>query len=152
MHSHILKYQGYISQFADCPPSTYQEIDKVAYRWVESISDTNSFIPVLMINPIRKLENEDDSCKGYALSMFDTKEGAFQKYKNLVKRKPNLKNTFGTKIAELALSKDDGVASEADNNNYTHFSFHEYSAIDLSKKIINIVHEFTFDENGNFKS
>ncbi len=149
MNSKKLKYQKYTNELLNCPPITYKEIEASVFRWVFTECDDNSFIPVLIIDPARQLGDEDKTCEGYALSMFEQEKGAYQKYKKLVKNKPHLKANFGTKIAELQLLMSEGVSSEPEVNNYTHFNFHEYEGTNLPKKIVNIAN--IFDENGNFK-
>lgn len=149
MNSKKFKYQDYITKFHNCPPIVYNEKGIKAYRWVFSESDNNSFRPVLIIDPARQLGDDDKNCEGFALSMFEQEDSAYQKYKKLVRNRPHLKNNFGTMIAELQISPNDGVCSEPEENNYLHFNFHEYYYTDLSKKIVNIVD--IFDENGNFK-
>ena len=148
MNSKKFKYQDNITKFFNCPPNIYTEKEMLAFRWVFSECDNNSFKPVLIIDPVRQLGDEDKNCEGFALSMFENEEGAYEKYKKLVRNNPLLKYNFGTIIAELNLSLKDGVCSEAENK-YSHFNFHEYDETDLSKKIVNIVD--IFDENGNFK-
>ena len=147
MHSKKFKYQEYTEQLFNCPPDTYKEIDTRAFRWVFPECDANSFKPVALINPTRKFDNDDEKCSGYALSMFEQEEGAYKKYKKFVSNKPDLKNTFGTQIAELQLTINLGVA-EPESKGYTHFNFHEYKESDLSEKIIKIIE--IFDENGDF--
>ena len=88
-------------------------------------------------------------CMGYALSMFESEKGAFERYKKLVYARPELKETYGTIIAELDISINDGLVSALGQDKYTHFSFHEYEGIALSKKVINIAQ--IFKENGDFK-
>jgi hypothetical protein len=149
MHSKKFKYQNYIENFANCPPTLYREVNATAFRWVYIEQDEESFKPVLVHEPDRSLGAEDKTCMGYALSMFQSKEKAYQRYKKLVSKKTNLKESFGTEIAELQLSTNDGVSSKPDHDNYTHFSFHEYEGTMLSQKIINTTP--IFDENGNFK-
>lgn len=147
MHSKKLKYQKYISHFSNCPPLLYQEKEKIAFRWVFSACNEDSFKPVLIIQPARQLGDEDSTCGGYALSLFEEEDGAYQRYKKLVENKPHLKKILGTMIAKLKLDINEGVGSEA--GNYTHFNFHEYEETNLLKKIITIAD--IFDDDGNFK-
>lgn len=149
MNSKKFKYQDYISKLFNCPPDVYKEKEMTAFRWVFSECDINSFKPVLIIDPVRQLGDEDKNCEGFALSMFEQEDCAYQKYKKLVRNRPHLKNIFGTMIAEMKISLNDGVCSNPEINNYLHLNFHEYEETDLLKKIVNIVE--IFDENGNFK-
>lgn len=148
MHSKKFKYQEYLTRFSNCPPVECYEKDQNVFRWVFVECDENSFRPVSIIDPARQLGNDDKSCGGYALSMFEKKEGAYLKYKKIVSNKPQLKNTFGTMIAEISLSTEDGVCSESELKNYTHFNLHEYQGTDLPEKIVNITN--IFDINGKF--
>jgi hypothetical protein len=144
-----LKYQEFIDLYPNCPPNTYKEVTITAFRWAFTECDADSFKPVLVINPKRQLNSDDLKCMGYALSMFETEKGAFERYKKLVHARPILKETYGTVIAELNISINDGLASVLRQDKYTHFSFHEYEGVDLSEKIINIAQ--IFEENGDFK-
>lgn len=149
MHSKKFKYQEYLSKFSNCPPIEYCEKSQSVFRWVFVECDKNSFKPVLILEPARQLADDDKSCEGYALSMFEMQEGAYSKYKKLVRNKPQLKKNFGTIIAEINLSIEDGICSNPEVKNYSHFNLHEYEGTDLSKKVVNIID--IFDENGNFK-
>lgn len=149
MSSKKLKYQEFINQYSNCPPSTYKEENITAFRWVFAECDAESFKPVLVINPKRQLNTDDMKCMGYALSMFETEQGAYERYKKMVYARPLLKDTYGTFIAELAISTNDGLVSPLGQDKYTHFSFHQYESVDLSKKVVNIVQ--IFKENGEFK-
>jgi hypothetical protein len=149
MTSNKYKYQQDVDKLPNCPPTTYKEVGIVAFRWVHAQCGEDSFKPVLIMQPTRQLGDEDKTCEGYALSMFLEEEKAYEKYRKLVAKKTHLKEVFGTMIAALQLSKNEGVGSEPELDNYTHFNFHEYEGSDLLKKITNI--ENIFDENGNFK-
>lgn len=143
------KYQAFTHKFSNCPPKIYEGSNGAAYRWVFTKCDEESFKPVLIMSPTRQFDGDDLTCEGYALSMFEQEQGAFQKYKKLVSKKPLLKEIFGTMIAHLNLSAEEGVCSESEINNYTHFNFHEYEGTDLTKKVVTIVD--IFDKNGDFK-
>lgn len=148
MHSKKFKYQKYLDLYPNCPPDSYEEIEDNGFRWIFS-NDNDSFIPVLIINPVRQLGIDEKQCEGYALSMFKHEIGAYERYKKLVKARTKLKEVLGNKIAEINISKLDGIGSEPETNNFTHFNFHEYDGTDLSLKIVNITE--IFDRNGNFK-
>ncbi len=143
------KYQDYLNQFLDCPPKYFQEVERKAFRWVFDDCDEESFKPALILNPLRNLVGDTLKCLGYSLSLFNDKESALAKYQSLVKRKASLVESLGNKIAEFDIDKKDGVCSEPELQNFSHFSIHEYEGIDLSKKRINIVE--IFDSNGDFK-
>ena len=150
MHSQKMKYQEYLKQFSNCPPTEYKEVEMVAFRWVFENCGEESFIPILVINPLRKFDDNDMNCKGYGLSMFATEIGAYERYKKQIHKKPKLKETLGSLIAKIKILPIQGIGSEPENNNYTHFTFHEYEGTDLTKNIVDIIN--IFDENGNFKT
>ena len=149
MSSKKLKYQEFINEYPNCPPKVYKEESIKAFRWVFPECDAESFKPVLVINPKRQLNTNDMKCMGYALSMFETEKGAYERYKKIVHGRPLLRDTYGTFIAELDISIDNGLVSPLGQDKYTHFSFHQYESVDLSKKVVNIVQ--IFKENGEFK-
>ncbi len=129
------KYDIEISNFEDCPPKHYQEIDENAYRFVKNdINHPNNFLPVLLIKPkrINSMDSDSKKCQGYGLSLFNSKNNASKKLRSLINRKPNLANTLASCVAEGKLEKEHGVASEP--NSSGHFTFHEYDGIDLGPK------------------
>ena len=85
MSSKKLKYQEYTNKISNCPPISYKELDARVFRWVFPECDDSSFTPVLVIDPARQLGDDDKTCEGYALSMFEQEKGAYQKFKKLVK-------------------------------------------------------------------
>ncbi len=136
------KYQEYIDNLSiQCPPSDYVPKELQAFRFVFDASaqgSANNFIPVLIIKPSRHLYPDTPAarCQGYALSLFDTKENAEKRYSQLIKKRPALRKSLGTHLAEGFIDSTDGVVSEVDDNG--HFSLHEFVASDLTKKF-NIV-------------
>ena len=93
----------------------------------------------LLQSPKRALNlNHINRCKGYGLSLFDTSEGAIDRYQELIASKPNLIETLGNSLGEINLSFEDGIGSEPETNNNGHFTFHEYQKADLAKKIFQI--------------
>jgi hypothetical protein len=138
MHDMTYKYQLYLENIPDCPPENYSEINKSAFRWLhEEIDNDNNFKPVLLQSPKRALNmNHLNKCKGYGLSLFNTANGAIERYLDIIASKPNLIETFGNSLGEISLTNKDGVGSEPETNNNGHFTFHEYENTDLTKKII----------------
>jgi hypothetical protein len=132
------KYNLHLQNIPDCPPESYSEINKSAFRWLhEDVENDNNFRPVLLLSPKRALNlNHLNKCKGYGLSFFDTAKGAIDRYLELIASKPNLIEAFGNSLGEIALTIQDGVGSEPETNNNGHFTFHEYENADLMKKII----------------
>jgi hypothetical protein len=140
------KYQSYLENIPDCPPENYSEIAQSAFRWLhETIDNDNNFKPVLLQSPKRALNmNHLNRCKGYGLSLFDTPNGAIERYLELIASKPNLIETLGDSLGEISLALKDGVGSEPEANNNGHFTFHEYGNTDLSRKIIKFASINTF--------
>ncbi len=142
----IYKYQSYLENIPDCPPENYSEMAKSAFRWLhETLDNDNNFKPVLLQSPKRALNmNHLKRCKGYGLSLFDTANGAIERYFELVASKPNLIDTLGNSLGEVTLTSKDGVGSEPEANNNGHFTFHEYENTDLTTKIIKFAPINTF--------
>lgn len=155
MNSKKLKYQEFLEEFPNCPPSEFKEVEKVAYRWIHKPIIPTDFQPLNIISepPQRMLDDSDKMCMGYGLSMFDTFENSLARYKKIFKRfRPHQKEQFkedkGDYIALLSLSKDDGIADEPNKKNYGHFTFYEYLDIDLQKKAEDLFE--IFKDNGEF--
>ena len=149
MKNITFKYDEYLSKYPNCPDVNCQTVNTLAYRWLHEGIHEDNFKPALLINPNRTFETDALNCMAYSLSMFDSEEGAYEKYKKLVERKNNLKNKLGTLIGEIELAEEDGLASLPEINNFGHFSFFENKKIDLSDKIIRFVQ--IFNANGTFK-
>ncbi|MBD1421622.1 hypothetical protein [Sphingobacterium chuzhouense] len=155
MSNKKLKYREYLERFPDCPCSTkYSEVEMFAYRWVKRQEGMSDFMPLNLIKtpPQRILDDSDQMCKGYGLSMFLSLKLAAKKYNNLTaKLRGNLREKqvqdYGKEIALLNLDHGDGIAGDI-NSVSGHFTFHEYEDADLSNKIIEIFN--IFDENGKF--
>jgi hypothetical protein len=157
MRSRKLKYQEFLSDFPHCPPDDYTEVEMEAFRWVHSSDHENDFTPINLINepPARLLDDDDNMCKGYGLSLFDSLENANARYKVLYyKKREHLRSIFvadvGECIAFLTLSQSEGLANEPKAQNHGHFTFHEYENVELMVKVqskINI-----FDTDGNFNN
>lgn len=130
------KYQEYIKELSiECPPSSYEPKEMQAFRFVFEASHQkakNNFLPVLIINPSRQFNKSNDKCKGYALSLFDTKENLEKRYLTLKQSFPNISETLGDQIAEGFIAKTDGLASKIDTRG--HFSLHEFENTDLVNK------------------
>ena len=150
-----LKYIQYLEKFKDCPPSDFKEVDRDAYRWTQNPVTSNDFIPVNIIGepPARILDETDKMCMAYGLSMFDSLKNSINKYqKEYKKRRQHQREQFikdkGNFIAFLKLSKNDGLADEPNEENFGHFTFHEYYKTELEKKVLNLYNIFL--DNGEF--
>ena len=143
MQTKKLKYQSYLEKFPNCPPDSFQPVDRDAYRWVHKEIIENDFLPLNMIKtpPKRVLDNTDNDCRGYGLSLFDSLDTAINRFLSLLKRsKPNEKLAHiedkGDHVAFLKITKVDGVADLP--NKVGHFTFHEYKNTFLADKIISL--------------
>lgn len=143
------KYQLYLNKYPNCPDVNCRIFNRPVYRWLHRGLHEDNFKPVLLINPSRAFGTDKLNCIAYALSMFDTESGAYDRYKQVVERKMNLKDKLGTLIGEIALEGQDGFGSEPEVKNFGHFSFFEKKDIDLSQKVIRFVE--IFNDNGEFK-
>jgi hypothetical protein len=132
MKNITFKYEEYLSKYPNCPDVNSLTFNKTAYRWLHAGIHEDNFKPALLINPNRTFDTDALNCIAYSLSMFDSEQGAYEKYKKLVERKNNLKNKLGTLIGEIELIEEDGVGSQPEINNFGHFSFFENKNIDLS--------------------
>ena len=126
----------------------------MAYRWVHASGHPNDLLPVNLINPTRMLDSSDSSCMGYGLSMFDTHEGACEKYVRLWKRRrahqrPQMETDLGKCVAQMDLRCSDGLSGPIEINNYGHFTFHEYEGVELSSRIVSIMDIFDGDGGAN---
>ena len=128
--------------FPNCPSIEFKEIVRDAFRWINNPLILNDFTPVNLINepPPRMLDDSDKMCVAFGLSMFDTLLNSKLKYqKEYNKRRPHLRDQFkqdkGGYIALVNLTQDDGVADQPNENNYGHFTFHEYSETSLVDKV-----------------
>jgi hypothetical protein len=98
----------------------------------------------------RKLDNSDEDCKAYGLSLYKTLKAARNRYTHLYCRylrnsgKEKFKQEKGENIAELNIKETDGVQSEP--NIDKHFTFHPYSTFEFSDKINGIFDIFVIDE------
>ena len=150
-----LKYKQYLEKFKDCPSSDFVEVDRDAYRWTNNPVTSNDFRPINIIRepPPRMLDDSDKMCMAYGLSMFNTLINSLTKYqkeynKRRFHQREHFKQDIGSCIALLKLTKNDGIADDPNENNYGHFTFHEYSDINLETKDLTLYN--IFKEDGEF--
>lgn len=143
MQTKKLKYQFYLEKFPNCPPDNFRPVDRDAYRWVHKEIIENDFLPLNLIKtpPRRVLDNTDNDCRGYGLSLFDSLDNARNRFSSLFKKsRPNEKLVYiedkGDHVALLKITKDDGVADLP--NKVGHFTFHEYMSTPLADKILSL--------------
>jgi hypothetical protein len=149
------KYQELLSQYPNCPPDNYVEIEKEAFRWVHKDENRDSFLPMNLQNepPSRIIDDNDLMCKAFGLSLFDSFKNALLKFQKLYNnnrehQRPDFVFDRGENIAMLQLVKSCGVANEPNKSNYGHFTFHEYENTNLRERVCNIFN--MFDADGNF--
>lgn len=125
-----LKFQEKINELdCDCDLSNFKEQDRIAFRWTfENIEHPKNFKPVFENDKKRKR----DSCKGWGLSFFVTKETAIRRLKEITEKKPLLFKKLGTHVAKGELNKRDGISDKEDNNG--HFTHFDYKGVVLSPK------------------
>lgn len=150
-----LKYLQYLEKFKDCPSFDFTEVDRDAYRWTNTPVTSNDFIPVNILSepPPRMLDDFDKMCMGYGLSMFNSLINSLSKYqKEYKKRRSHQKEQFiqdkGSYIALIKLTKNDGIADEPNEDNYGHFTFHQYSHTSLEFKVSTLYN--ISKDNGEF--
>ncbi len=147
-----LKYFEDLEKVKNCPPCDYKESKIIVFRWVHCEFNENDFVPLNKIKnpPPRMLDDSELMCKGFGLSVFNSLENAFERYKKLYKTKRNVTDSDfisekGDSVAELNISIADGIIG--DLNEKGHLTFHIYENVNLSEKVLNIVNIF---KNGNF--
>jgi len=124
------KYQYFIQDFQNCPPSDWEAKNIDAFRFVfEDLNDHRNFIPNSVRNPTRdnspKYKNDCyGKCSGYALSFFDSLENAKKSYQAYKKSIPKFDRIAGTHIAKGKITVDDGVTSWVGESG--HFDLHEF--------------------------
>lgn len=92
-----LKHIQYLEKFKDCPSSDFKEVDRDAYRWTQNQIISIDFIPVNIIGvpPARILDDTDEMCMAYGLSMFDSLQNSINKYqKEYIKRRQHQREQF----------------------------------------------------------
>ncbi|NDV58317.1 hypothetical protein [Bacteroides sp. 519] len=148
-----LKYQEYLSHYPDFDWEGFTEIRKNGYRWVHSPLKETNFLPLNLISdpPARLLDETDKLCLGYGLSIFDSFENSFKRYKALYNKfRSHQKEMFledkGDSIATLRLEEKDGIGNEP--NKQGHFTFYEYHDVELEDNITDVL--CIIDQDGNF--
>lgn len=137
----------YLNEFdklklTNCPPSEYKPLRMTAYRFMfQDPMHPNNFKPVFLLNPQRINDAKDytSKCQGFGLSLFVEEGGAKAKYARFMfKSKGKFAKLVGTYLASLVLTEEDGVGSEPEEYNFSHFNFHEYLGTDLAQKVVDI--------------
>ena len=138
--SKVYKYQSDLDAIlleCQCPGSTYFVFEqKDAFRFVfEDTNHPNNFRPPLKINPTRYSSKEAfEKCEGLGLSLYGKKEGAIQRFQELIVTFKNFRKTIGTHIALGVINDEDGHITDEDE--ITHFDMYEFENIELGKKFV----------------
>ena len=132
------KYASQVSHLTNCPPTSATSLQRQAFRFVHSDSSMSnkSFLPRALLLPGRKLKGEQRCCESYALSMFDTEEKARAKFLKLSESNQLIKQHLGDQLAKGSVDPADGLSTKS--NSEGHFSFFEFSGVDLSGKFNSI--------------
>lgn len=122
------KYQEEINYFVDFDFSNFTEKNRHCFRWVFSdITDERNFKPTNLLNNSRP-----QSCTGWALSFFISKDSASKRINTILHGKPQAYKKLGTHLAEGDLAENDGQSN--DENEKGHFDHFEYIDVELSTK------------------
>ena len=146
--SKSFKFQQYLEKYKNCPKDCTEK-DMIAYRWVHQPLIDQDFQPILLHTdpPLRLLDDHDQLCTGYALSLYMDLDRAKSLYidrynkQDREKKRISYRVRLGTHTAELTIKKDDGVSDTPKNNG--HFNFFEYKNCNLSEKVSEIIDNFT---------
>jgi hypothetical protein len=125
------KYATEISEFS-CDLKGFEEYNlRTAFRWTfEDIEDDRNFKPRYLLRP----DMQRDSCKGWALSFFESRDSCAKKINDMAKDKPNLYKKLGTHIANGQLNTEDGISDKSNNDG--HFSHFEYENVILHQNFV----------------
>jgi hypothetical protein len=141
-----LKYKAYLEKYKNCPKDC-SEKDLAAYRWVHNPATKNDFLPVLLNEPLRALDDNDKDCKGYAVSLFkdvtSSKGWYIKSYARMDRptKRDRFKANKGTHSAKITITKDDGVSDFPDIIS-GHFNFFEYKECNLVNTVSEILDNF----------
>jgi hypothetical protein len=134
------KYQTELNRLfenkLELPPLDVPQ-NKLAYRYVFDYEHPNNHKPIYIQNPKRKLSHADKdmlTTSGYALSCFEEEKLAVQKFKNLKNTHKNIGSSIGNALCIGFLDEKDGLITETNKNNDTHFDLYEYVECDLNSK------------------
>ena len=128
-----LKYESEISKVEWCPPANASPRTFRGFRFVHrAIDDKRNFLPAAILNPRRTFLKLHVRCSSFALSMFDTRDNAKNRYESLRMAFQRINRTIGTHLAEGNLTDADGAATPPDSSG--HFDLFEDSASRVSAK------------------
>ncbi len=136
----IFEYQNEYDKLDDCPPKNYdaKDITKV-FRWVfEDINDERNFKTQYHKNPKRfQVKSDLEVCKSLALSMFEDKKGAQERFEELCEDLGDKAyQILGSHLAQGKITATCGVNSKTER--LSHFNHHPTSGIP-SKSTFSII-------------
>ncbi|HTU93743.1 MAG TPA: hypothetical protein VMF69_26925 [Gemmataceae bacterium] len=136
-----MKYQQEIARISNCPPTDARPCQRRVFRFVHSVVDERSFVPVAKLDPARQFRNDHAYCSAHALSMFSIQDKAKARYAELLKRHKLIYKTLGTCLAAGNLIPEDGKATSPDGGG--HFDFFEAAGANLCAKfeIVEVLHD-----------
>jgi hypothetical protein len=131
------KYDQYLTRFPGCPTANTSAKNVAAFRLAKNQPLAPSdFVPALLETPARindpMFDTDRMKCKGYAISLYNSKEAIVSRFSQVFGSKPKLREKLGTKIAKGKLSQTDGLAESPDQSG--HFDFFEYEGCELALK------------------
>lgn len=123
----------------DCPAKNgLTEHDDIAFRFVhEDTTHPNCSLPITKIRKVRRTNNCQRDCGGFALSFYVSLEQAKESHKYLSDNAPNFKQRVGEHIAECKLTAADGRREAIEDDG--HFNFHEFEGTDFTNRFENVV-------------
>ena len=128
------KYQEYIDKLLSegySLPEMHLPEGMEAFRFVHSYATPNNHKPVCIQNPARVLP-DNQKLSGYALSCFDGREKAKERYAALCKSFKRAPKTIGDALSGGNLNDSDGWVTKPDNRS-GHFDLYESLQCDLTK-------------------
>lgn len=133
-NEHIFKYQVELDNLREMGimmPPLKSPVNKSALRYVFVSEHKNNHKPIYIHSP-QRMVGKNLSTSGFALSCFETYEGAIGKYRMLLKNHKNICKSIGNALCSGVLNENDGLISEA--TGFTHFDLYEFQRCDLSSK------------------
>lgn len=135
MEAKQFKYAALTESLIDCPPANYEAIQMLAFRFVrEDLNHPDNFKPVKVQQPNRHFDNDKANCAAFGLSMFSEKEKAKAFFHQRQLKFPRFSAIVGNHLATIPIFLEDGVASQPEELNFGHFTFHEYLWCDFVKR------------------
>lgn len=133
------KYQTHINALLEeglNMPILFKPINQPAFRFVFGTPNKNNNIPVLIQNPHRKLPN-NVRLSGYALSCFDNKTHAENRYRSLCKSFKKAPLIIGDTLSSGLLQPSDGMITKIESSS-GHYDLYESEECNLNETLTKI--------------